>query len=333
MDRFIERQQAGAIRRRAEAAAAESAADTHPLLRLQRQVGNSQIARLLAQREGEEDELQATHLQREGEDEELQATHLQRAGADDEEPIQANHELAQRAEEEEPVQAKRDLAQRAGPEEEELQAIHDVAQRAGEEEEEMQAMHLQRHGDDEAVQALHLQRAGEEEEELQALHLQREGEEEELQATHDLSQREPEVGLDGGPVSGQFAERLSGQRGGGAPLDGNTRTSMEGAFGTSFEDVRVHTGGEANALNRTITAKAFTTGSDIFLSDKASASDSQLMAHELTHVVQQRSMSGGGGMRVSPAGDTHEQEADAAAAVVTNGGSLAASQRKLAETE
>jgi hypothetical protein len=71
-------------------------------------------------------------------------------------------------------------------------------------------------------------------------------------------------------------------------------------------------------LNRRLTSKAFTTGSDIFLRSDSSANDSQLMAHELTHVVQQRSMGGGGGMTVGAAGDSHEQHADSMASTVNS---------------
>ncbi|MBC8161227.1 MAG: DUF4157 domain-containing protein [Roseiflexaceae bacterium] len=168
-----------------------------------------------------------------------------------------------------------------------------------------------------------------------------------LQATHDpavaqradapvpeeedeeqLLQASPEVGLEGGPVSDTLADQIEAQRGGGSPLDGGTRDSMEQSFGTSFEDVRVHSGAESQQLNRSISAKAFTTGSDIFLGKDASANDGSLMAHELTHVVQQQSMDTSGPMTVGPAGDGYEQQADAAAAAVTAGGSAPAAQRK-----
>jgi hypothetical protein len=159
------------------------------------------------------------------------------------------------------------------------------------------------------------QRAGEEEEELQATHdlTQRaEAEEEEVQAKHET------VGVEGGPVGPDTAGRIESMRGGGSSLDTGTRTSMESAFGTNFSDVRVHADGESDALNRRLTARAFTTGSDIFLRRDASPSDTRLLAHELTHVVQQRSMSGGaGGMRVGAAGDNHERHADAVADALT----------------
>jgi hypothetical protein len=159
--------------------------------------------------------------------------------------------------------------------------------------------------------------------------------EEEIQAKHDLTQRaeeedeiqaSPEVGLEGGPVSDGLAGRIQTQRGSGSPLAEGTRATMEQHLGASFEDVRVHTDGESDALNRSISAKAFTTGNDIFFRQDASPSDQSLLAHELTHVVQQRSMpgSGGSGMQVGPAGDSYEQQADATAAAVTSGAAPAA---------
>jgi len=144
----------------------------------------------------------------------------------------------------------------------------------------------------------------------------------------------PEVGLAGGPISDGLTDRINSRRGGGAALDDGSRTNMEQAFGSSFSDVRIHTDSESDALNRSISAKAFTTGSDIFFSKDASPSDSRLLAHEMTHVVQQRgSSSAGGGMTVSPAGDAHESAADAAAASIASGGSAPTAQREDMESE
>jgi hypothetical protein len=172
-----------------------------------------------------------------------------------------------------------------------------------------------------------------EEEEVMAKHdpalAQREEapEEEEVMAKHDLglAQREgaPEIGLAGGGVSDGLAGRIDSMRGGGSPLDDTTKSTMEEALGTSMAGVRVHVGSESDSLNHAVTAKAFTTGNDVFVrSDQwapGSSSTQRLMAHELTHVAQQRSgVSGGdgGGMSVG-ASDTHEErEADGVADAV-----------------
>ena len=204
------------------------------------------------------------------------------------------------------------LQREVPPEEEELQAKHDTSARV--------AM-TQRAGAD-----------GVEEEEVQAKHdalasgmAQRESapeEEEEVQAKHDgaAAQRAPEVGLAGGDVSSGLSERINSQRGGGSALDSSTKEHMEDTLGAPLDGVRVHVGTESDQLNHAITAKAFTTGNDVFVrSDQyspGSSSTQRLLAHELTHVVQQRSMSGGeGGMSVGAADTSEEREADAVADV------------------
>src|SRR6185436_15691813 len=100
-------------------------------------------------------------------------------------------------------------------------------------------------------------------------------------------------------------------------------------------DVRVHADHESDTLNRRLTARAFTTGNDIFLRGDASPSDSKLMAHELSHVVQQRTMTGGGGgMHVGAADDSHEHHADSVAKTLSAGqGPAALAQRAGEEDE
>ncbi len=141
--------------------------------------------------------------------------------------------------------------------------------------------------------------------------------------TGGVVQAQAEVGLAGGPLSAELSGRIQSKRGAGASLDPATRAGMETAFGASFSGVRIHTDGEADALNRGVSAVAFTVGQDIFFRSGAyqpgTPHGQHLLAHELTHVVQQRSGAAGGGsgpLMVGPAGDGHEQEADTTAAVV-----------------
>ena len=81
-------------------------------------------------------------------------------------------------------------------------------------------------------------------------------------------------------------------RGGGQSLDRGVRTQMESSLGTDFSGVRVHTDSRANSLNHSLSARAFTTGQDVFFRSGAynpgSSSGRELIAHELTHVMQQR---------------------------------------------
>ena len=74
---------------------------------------------------------------------------------------------------------------------------------------------------------------------------------------------------------------------GGQPLAPSTRQFMEPRFGTDFSQVRVHSGPAAQETAVQIQARAFTHGANIWLGQGATERDTRLMAHELTHVVQQ----------------------------------------------
>lgn len=80
-------------------------------------------------------------------------------------------------------------------------------------------------------------------------------------------------------------------RGSGQSLSESTRQPMEQAFGADFSSVRVHTDAQADQLNHSIQARAFTTGQDIYFRQGEHSPGTQagqaLLAHELTHVVQQ----------------------------------------------
>ncbi|MDM9583741.1 DUF4157 domain-containing protein [Nostoc sp. GT001] len=80
-------------------------------------------------------------------------------------------------------------------------------------------------------------------------------------------------------------------RGNGQPLADDIKQPMEQAFGADFGSVRIHTDAQSNRLNESIQARAFTTGQDVFFrqGEYSPGSDAgkELLAHELTHVVQQ----------------------------------------------
>ncbi|HEY2512523.1 MAG TPA: DUF4157 domain-containing protein [Polyangiaceae bacterium] len=102
----------------------------------------------------------------------------------------------------------------------------------------------------------------------------------------------------------------------GAALDATTRASMEARLGHDFRDVRVHTGADAAGAAQALDARAFTAGRDIVFGAGAYAPSSEagdgLLAHELTHVVQQARF--GSAAQASPltsgSRDAAEQEAD-----------------------
>src|SRR5215831_6897194 len=129
---------------------------------------------------------------------------------------------------------------------------------------------------------------------------------------------------------------------GGHGLDGETRRTMEAAFGADFGDVRIHADAKSDALNRALSATAFTTGPDIFFRegayDPGTRGGRELLAHELTHVVQQKAATAvaddvpsgsiqrmcteceqekSRGRQVGEPDDRHEQEADGVGRIVS----------------
>ncbi len=131
------------------------------------------------------------------------------------------------------------------------------------------------------------------------------------------------------------ANRINQARSGGKALNNTVQKQMSQATGHDLSGVRVHTSSESNELNRQLGAKAFTTGQDIFFREGAydphSSGGQELIAHELTHVVQQSTGavgSSGNGMTVNAPGDAFEQEADAVAKQVVSGGGGAEVQRQ-----
>jgi len=107
-------------------------------------------------------------------------------------------------------------------------------------------------------------------------------------------------------------------RGSGGSLDARSRERVGTALGDPLDDVRVHTDPTADTLARAVSARAFATGSDIYFASgeyqPGTAAGDRLIAHELTHVVQQRGAPTSGPLTVTQPGDAHEREADAASA-------------------
>ncbi|MFK4265903.1 eCIS core domain-containing protein [Streptomyces milbemycinicus] len=108
--------------------------------------------------------------------------------------------------------------------------------------------------------------------------------------------------------------------GGGQPLDTEVRTDMESRLGADFSGVRVHTDSAAHESAKEVGARAYTVGENVVFQrdsyDPASHQGRTTLAHELTHVMQQRSgpvdgTEAPGGIRVSDPSDRFEQEASA----------------------
>ncbi|MFO0127495.1 MAG: DUF4157 domain-containing protein, partial [Pseudanabaena sp.] len=143
-------------------------------------------------------------------------------------------------------------------------------------------------------QSVQKQESMEEEEELQMKpisSIQREaaiGEEEELQMKSLVQRRE---NFGGGEASTNLESSVQSARSSGQSLDPNLQEKMGQAMGADFSSVKVHTDSQSDQLNKSIQAKAFTTGQDIFFRQgeysPSSTGGQELLAHELTHVVQQ----------------------------------------------
>ena len=104
----------------------------------------------------------------------------------------------------------------------------------------------------------------------------------------DVLQRDASGSFEAGPT---IESRLAAPVDGGSPLPDEVRRYMEPRFGADFSGVRIHTGSDAGQLSRALQAQAFTYGRDIYMDaaryDPGTTAGKRLLAHELTHVVQQ----------------------------------------------
>lgn len=140
-------------------------------------------------------------------------------------------------------------------------------------------------------------------------------------------QRTPSSGRDSKETRDHSSDRSSRQPGGdslafearkagvGRRLDPATRRSLEPRFGYDFGGVRIHTGRRPDELSRSINARAFTRGSDIYFAhgeyQPNTPSGRRLLAHELTHTIQQGA--------VKPLGAGRDARPDSSTSVTRTG--------------
>ncbi len=98
--------------------------------------------------------------------------------------------------------------------------------------------------------------------------------------------------FDGGGVANDaISSQIAASKGGGNPMGESTKNFMENRFGNDFSGVRIHTDSNAIQLSQNLDAQAFTVGNDVFFNQGKYSPDSDsgkhLLAHELTHTVQQ----------------------------------------------
>lgn len=145
----------------------------------------------------------------------------------------------------------------------------------------------QRMEEDKLVQEKSELQKMDEQEEEEGMVSQMEGEEEEekfVRAKSNDSAHTAGVGV---------SQQIKGKAGKGSPLPKNTKIEMESSFGTDFSGVNIHTDLDAVKMNKELGAQAFTHGQDVYFNsgkyDPGSGQGKHLLAHELTHVVQQNS--------------------------------------------
>jgi Domain of unknown function (DUF4157)/Lysine-specific metallo-endopeptidase len=95
----------------------------------------------------------------------------------------------------------------------------------------------------------------------------------------------------GATASDAITNQINSSKGSGSNMDSQTQSFMQSRFGADFSDIKIHTGTESTQLNRELNAKAFTVGNDIYFNggqyNPNSDTGKHLLAHELTHTVQQ----------------------------------------------
>ena len=89
-----------------------------------------------------------------------------------------------------------------------------------------------------------------------------------------------------------LASQLENSKGKGFSLPNSTNTSMSDAFGTNFSHVKIHNDHAAQHMNHQLNSRAFTNGNDIYFNSgeymPETPKGKRLLAHELTHVIQQK---------------------------------------------
>lgn len=99
------------------------------------------------------------------------------------------------------------------------------------------------------------------------------------------------AGPEGGALDRPTESKIQAARGGGSALAADVADRFGSAMGADFSGVRIHRGAQSNSLNESLGARAFTIGNDVFMGKSAPETGTRdgdhLLAHELTHVVQQ----------------------------------------------
>ena len=124
-------------------------------------------------------------------------------------------------------------------------------------------------------------------------------------------------GPKGGMLPNDVSARIQSMRGGGQRLSDRSLQHYSEKFGRDMSDVHVHTDTAADTISRSLNARAFTIGSDVFLTKginpDGGGRDGETMTHELMHVVQQGGRASSGPLKLGAADTAQEHEAAATA--------------------
>jgi hypothetical protein len=264
----------------------------HPLLQLQRQIGNQAVSRLIQAKlkvgkpndtyEQEADRVADTVMRMPNPLVQRQTEEEDKAQAKPLEGAIAPFVQRQAEENKEETAQTKPLA---------IEITPWVQRQAAEEKKEEPVQMLQRQPaeekKEEPVQMLQRQPAEEKKEEPVQM-LQR-------QATEDKKEEpvQAKEGIDGTTdVTPELENRIQTMRGGGQSLSESSLAFFEPRFGYNFRNVRVHTDSQASEISLKLNAQAFTIGQDIFFSaghyEPNTSKGQWLLAHELTHTVQQQ---------------------------------------------
>ena len=222
---------------------------------------------------------------------------------EEQEPVQAKpmtgssssrlqRETLPEEEEQEPVQTKpmtgsssSRLQREALPEEEEQEPVQ-TKPMTGSSSSRLQREALPEEEEQEQVQTKPM--TGSSSSRLQREALPEEEEQEQVQTKSSQKQTAKDQSFDAGS---NVESQLNNSKGGGSPLPDEVRSFMEARFRADLSQVRVHTGSEAVEMNKDLNAQAFTHGKDIYFGsgryNPGSSEGKHLLAHELTHVIQQ----------------------------------------------
>lgn len=218
----------------------------------------------------------------------------------EEELQQKEEESVQMMQEEEPVQAKNDEEVLQKSEEEE------ALQAKGDEEGEIQK---KSESDESDVQTKTKESStASDSGVIQRMDDEIQKKEEEIQEKEGEEDVQRSSSADTGDTS-NLESNLARSKGGGSPMDSSTKGQMESGFGTDFGGVRIHNDANAVQMNKELGSQAFANGNDIYFNEGKynpnSKEGQHLLAHELTHTVQQ-------GASTQPAAQTKIQKAAAA---------------------